>query len=361
VIATLAGAGAGVDVVSGGELARALAAGVPPGRIVFSGVGKTAAEMRQALAAGIHQINVESEPELALLSAVAADLGVRAAVALRVNPDVDAGTHAKISTGRKDNKFGIDIDLAPGLFSHAATLPGIDPVGVAVHIGSQLTRLEPFRAAYTRVAALVRAVRARGVALSRLDLGGGLGIVYRDEAVPDLGDYARLVAETTGDLGCRLTLEPGRALVGNAGVLVSRALFVKQAPERRFLILDAAMNDLIRPSLYGAWHGIVPVREPAPGAEPAPVDVVGPVCESGDTFAEQRRLPPVAAGDLVAFLSAGAYGAVMASTYNTRPLIPEVLVAGADYAIVRPRVEAAALIAADRLPPWLDGAGPKGP
>ncbi|WP_207479892.1 diaminopimelate decarboxylase [Arenibaculum pallidiluteum] len=353
VIRTLAQRGAGADVVSVGEMRRALAAGIPPERIVFSGVGKTAAEMAEAVEAGIYQINVESLPELRALSAVAAGLGRRAPVAVRVNPDVDARTHAKISTGRKENKFGIDIDLARAVYAEAAALPGIRPVSVAVHIGSQLMELEPFRMAFERVAELVRVLREDGHDIRRMDLGGGLGIRYRDEAPPSHGEYARIVREVAGALGCHVTLEPGRALVGNAGILVSSVIYRKEGVGRNFLILDAAMNDLMRPSLYDAWHTIVPVKEPGPGSAVQPIDVVGPVCESTDTFAVQRPLPPVAEGELVAFLSAGAYGAVMASTYNTRPLIPEVLVNGSDFAVVRRRPTIEEILAAEAIPAWL--------
>ncbi|CAO3428590.1 Diaminopimelate decarboxylase (EC 4.1.1.20) [Azospirillum doebereinerae] len=353
VVRTFARLGAGGDVVSVGEMKRALAGGIPPERIVFSGVGKTKDEMRQALEAGIHQLNVESIPELEALSEVAASLGVEAPVAVRVNPDVDAKTHAKISTGKKENKFGVDYDQAREVYRRAASLPGIKAVGIAVHIGSQMTDLAPFRAAYERVAALLHQLREDGHDIQRLDLGGGLGITYRNEAPPDLADYAAMVRSITGNLGCRITLEPGRSLVGNAGILVSRVIYVKQGLHRRFAIVDAAMNDLIRPSLYEAYHGIVPVAEPAAGAEPEPYDVVGPVCESGDTFAVQRPLPPLADEDLVAFLSAGAYGAVMASTYNTRPLIPEVLVNGDRFAVIRPRPTVEEMLAAERIPDWL--------
>ncbi|MBI1208231.1 MAG: diaminopimelate decarboxylase [Azospirillum sp.] len=353
VIRTLARLGAGADVVSEGELRRALAAGIPPDRIVFSGVGKTRAEMAAALDAGIHQLNVESLPELEALSEVASGRGQTAAIAIRVNPDVDARTHAKISTGRKENKFGIDIDHAPAAFARAAALPGLRPVGVALHIGSQLTQLAPFRAAFERVVPLVEALRAAGIAIDRLDLGGGLGIRYRDETVPPIADYAAMVRDAVGGLGCKVTLEPGRVLVGNAGLLLARVIYRKEGAHRRFLILDAAMNDLIRPSLYEAHHGIIPVRESAPGTRTAPIDVVGPVCESGDTFALQRLLPPLDAGDLVAIQSAGAYGAVMASSYNGRPLVPEVLVDGDRFAVVRPRPTIEEMLAQDRLPPWL--------
>ena len=353
VVRTLARLGAGADVVSEGELMRALAAGIPPERIVFSGVGKSPEEMRAALGAGIYQLNVESLPELEALSAVATGLGAVAPVALRVNPDIDAGTHHKIATGRKENKFGIDFDHARAVYARAAALPGLRVAGVAVHIGSQLTSLAPFRAAFKKAAQLVRVLRADGHAIDRIDLGGGLGIVYREETPPSPADYAALVAETTGDLGCRVLLEPGRALVGNAGVLLTRVLYVKAGQHRRFVIVDAAMNDLIRPSLYDAWHGIVPVALPVPGTPTEPFDVVGPVCETGDTFALQRPLVPPRSGDVMAVLSAGAYGAVMASTYNTRPLVPEVLVEGDRFAVIRPRVGCAELLALDRLLPWL--------
>jgi diaminopimelate decarboxylase len=353
VVGTLARLGAGADVVSEGEMRRALAAGVPPERIVFSGVGKTQAEMKAALTAGIFQLNVESLPELEALSAVAVDLGVVAPVALRVNPDIDAGTHHKIATGRKENKFGIDFDHAREAYALAARLPGVRAVGVAVHIGSQLTSLAPFRAAFKKAAHLVETLRGDGHAIDRLDLGGGLGIVYREETPPSVADYAALVAETTRGLGCRIVLEPGRALVGNAGVLLTRVLYVKAGLHRRFVIVDAAMNDLIRPSLYEAWHGILPVAESAPGDLVEPFDVVGPVCETGDTFAVQRPLAVPQPGDLLAILSAGAYGAVMASTYNTRPLVPEVLVKDDQFAIIRPRLDYAELLALDHVPPWL--------
>ncbi len=353
VVRTLARLGAGADVVSEGELRRALAAGIPAERMVFSGVGKTEAELAAALDAGIGQFNIESPSELETLSALAAARGIRAPLAIRVNPDVDAGTHAKITTGRKENKFGIDIEDAPALFRHAAALPGLDPVGVAVHIGSQLTRLAPFRAAYRRVAELIRALRADGLAVPRLDLGGGLGITYRDEQPPAPADYAALVRETVGGLGCHLTLEPGRALAGPAGILLSRVVTVKAGRARSFVILDAAMNDLIRPALYDAWHPIRPVRSPPPGAPLVEVDVVGPVCESGDTFARGRLLPPLAPGDLVAIGAAGAYGAVMASSYNSRPLVPEVLVDGAAFAVVRKRPTFVETLRDEALPPWL--------
>jgi diaminopimelate decarboxylase len=296
---------------------------------------------------------VESVPELENLSEVASALGRSVPIAVRVNPDVDARTHAKISTGRKENKFGIDIDYAREVYARARDLPGVEPVSIAVHIGSQLTDLGPFRAAYERVAELVHALRADGHDIRRLDLGGGLGILYRDEDLPTLPDYATMVTSITGNLGCHVTLEPGRSLVGNAGILVTKALYRKEGVSRDFLIVDGAMNDLIRPSLYDAWHTILPVNEPARSVERSPIDVVGPVCESGDTFAVQRPLPPIRPDELVAFLSAGAYGAVMASTYNTRPLAPEVLVTGSDFAVVRRRPTIEELLAAEEIPAWL--------
>jgi len=347
--------GAGADVVSEGELRRALAAGVPASRIVFAGVGKTRGEMAFALDRGIHQFNVESEPELAALDEVARSRGVRAPVAIRVNPDVDAETHAKIATGKSENKFGIDLAHALPAFRHAAALPGIELEGVAVHIGSQLTRLEPFRVAFGRVVELVRRLRQEGIPIARLDLGGGIGVRYRAEAPPDVADYAAMVAELTGGFDVELAFEPGRQLVAEAGVLVSRVVYVKDGLSRRFVVQDAAMNDLIRPSLYEAWHEIVPVREPAAGAAARPVDVVGPVCETGDTFATGRAMPPVGEGDLLAILSAGAYGAVMASTYNSRLLIPEVLVRGAEYFVIRRRSGYNELMALDQVPEWLLG------
>jgi diaminopimelate decarboxylase len=355
VLRTLAREGAGADVVSGGEMARALRAGVPPEKIVFSGVGKTAAEMAEGLRAGIHQFNVESEPELELLSAVAESMDVRAPIAIRVNPDVDAKTHEKISTGRKENKFGIPWGQAREIYAHAARLPGIEVVGVDVHIGSQLTDLSPFAQAFARVVDLVRVLRGDGHTIRRLDLGGGLGIPYeRGNAAPPHPDhYANVVRQATEGLDCDIILEPGRLIAGNAGVLVTQVLYVKEGESRRFVIVDAAMNDLIRPSLYDAYHEIVPVRQADVGAPREPVDVVGPVCETGDVFAKARPLPSLAAGDLVALLSAGAYGAVMASTYNSRPLVPEVLVDGDRFAVVRRRLEPAEIMDFDQLPPWL--------
>jgi diaminopimelate decarboxylase len=355
ILRTLAALGAGMDVVSGGEYARAIAAGVPGERIVFSGVGKTREEMRVALIGGIRQFNVESEPEMRVLSEVAASLGKVAPITIRVNPDVDAKTHAKIATGKSENKFGIPIARARAVYAEAARLPGIEVVGIDVHIGSQLTDLEPFRLAYRKVADLTGVLRADGHDIRRLDLGGGLGIPYTrsNEAPPLPMDYGAMIREELGHLGCEIEIEPGRLIVGNAGVLVSAVIYVKEGEGRDFLILDAAMNDLIRPAMYDAHHDIVPVIEPAPGSEQRPYDVVGPVCESGDTFARARQLPPLAAGDLVAFRSAGAYGAVMASEYNTRPLIPEVLVNGRDFAVIRARPSFDEMLNRDTIPEWL--------
>lgn len=354
VVSLLGALGAGADIVSAGELRRALAAGIPADRIVFSGVGKTEAELTEAVTAGVGQINVESEPELEALDRVARALGRRQKVAFRINPDVDANTHAKISTGKRGDKFGIPYDRAEAAFAHAAKLPGIEATTIAVHIGSQLTDLAPFRAAFTRVAELVRTLRARGFAIDGLDLGGGIGIAYKDEHPPSLSDYARIVAETVGDLGCRLAIEPGRSIAGPAGVLLARVIYRKQTEANDILILDAGMNDLIRPSMYGAYHPILPVREPPPGAPTVPVDVVGPVCESGDTFARGRVLPPLAADDLVVFGVAGAYGSTMASNYNTRALPAEIMVRGARFEVVRPRQSLDALLGEERIPDWLD-------
>ena len=355
ILATLAQAGAGMDVVSEGEYRRAKAAGVPGDKIVFSGIGKTADEIRTALTGGIRQFNVESEPEMQVLSAVASELGAEAPITIRVNPDVDAKTHAKIATGKSENKFGIPIARAREVYAMAAKLPGLKVIGIDVHIGSQLTDLEPFELAYKKVADLTETLRADGHEISRLDLGGGLGIPYaRSNAAPPLPtDYGRLIERTVGHLGCEIEIEPGRLIAGNAGLLVSKVIYVKNGEGRDFLILDAAMNDLIRPAMYDAWHDIVPVNEPEPGAEPATFDIVGPVCESGDTFAKARPMPPLASGDLVAFRSAGAYGAVMSSEYNTRPLIPEVLVHGDQFAVIRARPTFDEIINRDTIPQWL--------
>jgi len=347
--------GAGMDVVSAGEYLRAKAAGVPGERIVFSGVGKTREEMRIALEGGIRQVNLESEPEMLALSEVATSLGVTVPVTIRVNPDVDAKTHEKISTGKSQNKFGIPISRARAAYAETAAQPGLKVVGIDVHIGSQLTDLAPYRAAYEKVAELTRTLRADGHEISRLDLGGGLGIPYeRSNAAPPLPvDYGRVVQETVGDLGCEIEIEPGRLIAGNAGLMVTRVIYVKQGEGRKFLIVDAAMNDLVRPAMYEAHHDIVPVVEPEAGAERDLYDIVGPVCESGDTFAKSRSLPAFAADDLVAFRSAGAYGAVMASEYNSRPLIPEVLVDGDRFAVVRARPSYDEMLARDSVPDWL--------
>jgi diaminopimelate decarboxylase len=344
--------GAGADVVSEGEMRRALAAGVPGGRIVFSGVGKTQSEMAFALSQGILQLNVESVPELEALSAVAIEKNVEVEIAIRVNPDVDAQTHDKIATGRQEDKFGISLSDASEVYALAAKLPGIKPVAVAMHIGSQLTDLAPFRAAFTRLATLVGTLRANGLIIKRLDLGGGLGIPYNDEKPPLPGDYAKMVMETVGDLGCTLMFEPGRMLAGNAGILVTEVIYVKEGGARCFAIVDAAMNDLMRPALYDAYHGIIPLKQPTDSAEFALVDVVGPVCETGDTFARQRSLPPLHAGDFLAIQSAGAYGSSMASTYNTRPLAPEVLVSGAKFSVVRARPSYEDILEIERFADW---------
>ncbi|MDC0739067.1 diaminopimelate decarboxylase [Cognatishimia sp. SS12] len=355
ILKTLAALGAGMDVVSGGEYARAKAAGVPGERIVFSGVGKTHEEIHAALSGGIRQFNVESEPEMAVINEVALSLGMRAPITVRVNPNVDAKTHAKIATGKSENKFGIPISRAREVYAHAASLPGIEVVGIDVHIGSQLTQLEPFKLAYEKVAELTEALRADGHDIRRLDLGGGLGIPYeRSNTAPPLPvEYGQMVKETLGHLGCEIEIEPGRLIAGNAGIMVSKVIYVKEGEDRQFMILDGAMNDLIRPAMYEAHHDIVPVQEPEPGAAPTTYDIVGPVCETGDTFAKGRAMPTVAPGDLVAFRSAGAYGAVMASEYNTRPLIPEVLVHGDQFAVIRPRPTFEEMINRDTIPEWL--------
>ena len=353
VIATLARLGAGADVVSEGEMRRALAAGIPASHIVFAGVGKTEHEMAAGLDAGIHQFNVESLPELEALDRVARDRGKRARVALRVNPDVDARTHKKIATGKAENKFGVELGRAREIYARAATMAGIEMRGLAVHIGSQLTDLAPYRAAFSKIATLCAELRADGQIVETLDLGGGIGIAYRDETAPAIEDYGRVVDETVGNLGCHLVFEPGRWIVGPAGLLVTRVIYVKQGVDRSFVIVDAAMNDLIRPTLYDAYHPILPVKEPASDAAVKRFDVVGPICETGDFFAHERPLPPLASGDLLALTQAGAYGAVMASTYNSRPLVPEVLVRGKDHGIVRARPSYDDIIQMDSLPPWL--------
>ncbi|MBN9885953.1 diaminopimelate decarboxylase [Salipiger abyssi] len=355
ILKTLAEAGAGMDVVSGGEYARARAAGVPGERIVFSGVGKTREEIRTALEGGIRQFNIESEPEMRAISEIAASMGVEVPVTVRVNPDVDAKTHAKIATGKSENKFGIPIARARAVYAEAAALPGLKVVGIDVHIGSQLTELEPFAQAYRKVAELTQALRGDGHEISRLDLGGGLGIPYTrsNEAPPLPVEYGRLIERELGHLGCEIEIEPGRLIAGNAGILVSRVVYLKEGEGRNFLILDAAMNDLIRPAMYEAHHDIVPVVEPEAAVEQAPYDIVGPVCETGDTFAKGRMMPAVGEGDLVAFRSAGAYGAVMSSEYNTRALIPEVLVKDDQFAVIRARPSFDEIINRDSLPEWL--------
>ena len=355
VLKVLGDLGAGMDVVSVGEYLRARAAGVPGDRIVFSGVGKTLEEMRVALEGGIRQFNVESEPEMRALSDVAHSLGLRAPIAVRVNPDVDARTHAKIATGKSENKFGIPIARAREVYAEAARLPGLEVVGIDVHIGSQLVELEPFEQAFRKVAELTETLRADGHDIRRLDLGGGLGIPYArsNEAPPLPIDYGAMIKRTLGHLGCEIEIEPGRLISGNSGVLVSRVVYVKNGEGRDFLILDAAMNDLVRPAMYDAHHDIIPLAEPAAGSPTQPFDVVGPVCETGDTFAKGRELPLVAEGDLVAFRSAGAYGAVMSNEYNTRPLVPEVLVRDDHFAVIRARPSYDEILKRDIIPEWL--------
>ena len=355
VIATLARLGAGADVVSLGELKRARLAGVPPEKIMFSGIGKTVDELAAAVDEGILCVNVESEPELDLLSNIAAAKGRTVCVSIRVNPDIDARTHAKIATGKSENKFGIPISRARDVYAQAAKLKGLRVAGVDMHIGSQITKLEPFDDAFVLLSDFVRTLRADGHHIEHVDLGGGLGIPYRDdnEPPPDPDAYAKVVKRATRDLDCTLIFEPGRLIVGNAGILVSRVLYLKRGESKSFVIVDAAMNDLIRPTLYDAHHEVWPVRQPVAGAPRVKADVVGPICESGDFLALDRDLVEPAPGDLVALMSAGAYGAVQAGTYNTRALVPEVLVKGADWALVRPRIEVDTLIALDKLPPWL--------
>ena len=356
VLQLLADAGCGMDVVSGGEYMRAKAAGVPGDRIVFSGVGKTEEEMRLAIEGGIRQFNIESEPEMIRLDAVAQSMGAVVPITIRVNPDVDAKTHAKIATGKSENKFGIPIAKARAVYAEAARLPGLRIVGIDVHIGSQLTDLDPYAHAFAKVAELTETLRADGHEITRLDLGGGLGIPYAqssNEAPPLPMDYGKVIAETVGHLGCEIEIEPGRLIAGNSGLMVSKVIYNKEGEGRNFLIIDGAMNDLIRPAMYEAFHEIVPVVEATPGVEPQPIDIVGPVCESGDTFAKQRQMPPVADGELIAFRSAGAYGAVMASEYNSRPLIPEVLVHGDQFAVIRRRPTFDEMINRDTIPPWM--------
>ncbi|MBY0381777.1 MAG: diaminopimelate decarboxylase [Xanthobacteraceae bacterium] len=356
VLRTLAKLGAGADVVSGGELQRARAAGIPSDKIVFSGVGKTEDELRLAVAENILCLNIESEPELELLSRVASEAGKTARISLRVNPDIGAGGHAKISTGKSENKFGIPITHARTVYARAAKLPGIKVTGVDMHIGSQITDLAPMEAAFALLVDFVKTLRADGHAIDHVDFGGGLGIPYESElpVPPTPAAYAEVVRRAAKGLDdCTLMFEPGRMIVGNAGILVSSVIYVKHGEARNFVIIDAAMNDLIRPTLYEAYHDILPVRENASGAKTIVADVVGPVCESGDYLALDRKLPELKAGDLVAVMSSGAYGAVQAGTYNTRALVPEVLVNGEQYAVVRPRLEVQQLIALDKIAPWL--------
>ena len=357
VLKTLARLGAGADVVSGGELKKALHAGIPGERIVFSGVGKTKAEMKLALDAGIYQFNVESEPELEALSEVASAMGATAPITIRVNPDVDARTHAKITTGTAETKFGIPWNRARSAYALAARLKGIKVVGIDVHIGSQIVDLEPFERAFGKVVDLAAQLRADGHTISRLDLGGGLGVPYivNNEPPPDPSAYGRMATKVTGAVGCQLILEPGRLIAANAGILVTRVLYIKQGEAKTFAIVDAGMNDLIRPALYDSHHEIVRVNEPSPDAVHKHYDVVGPVCETSDIFAGDRDLPELKSGELVAILTAGAYGAVMSSAYNARPPAPEVLVKGDLWSVVRPRQDDDALLRSEHIPDWLAG------
>jgi diaminopimelate decarboxylase len=354
VIKTLAALGAGADVVSGGELKRALIAGIPPEKIMFSGVGKTESELAAAVDAGILCVNVESEPELMLLSAIATAKGRRTDISLRVNPDVDARTHAKIATGKSENKFGIPISRAREVYAHAAKLPGLRVSGVDMHIGSQITELQPFDDAFALLSEFVHMLRADGHAIAHVDLGGGLGIPYRDgEDPPGPKAYAAVVKRATASLDCTLIFEPGRLIVGNAGILVTRVLYVKRGEAKTFVIVDAGMNDLVRPTLYEAHHEVRLVKEPSAGAREILADVVGPVCESGDFLALDRTMAEPEPGDLLAVMTAGAYGAVQAGTYNTRPLVAEVMVKDNRYSLVRPHVGVDEIIALDRLPDWM--------
>ncbi|EMS96172.1 diaminopimelate decarboxylase [Agrobacterium tumefaciens str. Cherry 2E-2-2] len=356
VLKTLAKLGAGIDVVSGGELRRALAAGVPASRIMFSGVGKTVAEMDYALEAGIYCFNIESEPELEVLNLRAVKVGKRAHVSFRINPDVDARTHAKISTGKKENKFGISYERARAVYAHAATLPGIEVTGIDMHIGSQITELQPFEDAFRLLRELVEALRTDGHTISHVDIGGGLGIPYRDDNnPPPLPDaYAHIVKNELKSLNCKIVTEPGRLIVGNAGILVTEVIYVKDGGEKTFVIVDGAMNDLIRPTLYEAYHGIRPVVQPAEDTPRIKADIVGPVCETGDYLALDREMTAPQPGDLIAVSSAGAYGAVQAGTYNSRLLVPEVLVKDDKFHVIRPRGTYEELIALDSVPAWLD-------
>ena len=356
IIKTLANLGAGADVVSGGELVRALEAGVPPEKIVFSGVGKSAAELTMALEKDILQINIESEPELKQLEKIASSMGKSAKVAFRINPNVDAGSHDKISTGRQEDKFGIEWTRVSETFSQASKMKFIDPVGLAIHIGSQLTDLLPFKNAFLRLREITTSLKEEGHNILRLDVGGGLGIPYDNSNVPTFSDYSHLVMDSLGDLGCDILFEPGRVIVGDAGLLITKVIYVKEGPTREFLIVDSAMNDLLRPSLYGAQHDIMPVCENIKQVSTHNsrlVDIVGPVCETGDKFATAISFPPISQGDLIAIKSAGAYGAVMSSTYNSRALVPEVLVKNGKYSLVRRRVNIDTLLNYENLPDWL--------
>ena len=352
VIKTLARLGAGADVVSVGELKRAMAAGVPASKIIYSGVGKSEVDLRAALKAGVHQINAESEAELELLSKVAVDLGETAQVAIRINPNVDAKTHEKITTGKSENKFGVDIALARDVYGRVAKLPGLRVAGVALHIGSQLTDLKPYREAYAKAAEFVELLRSDGHNITQLDLGGGLGITYDAEIAPSPAEYGKMVKEIVGHLGCNVSFEPGRLIAGNAGVLITQVIFIKEGINRKFCIIDAAMNDLIRPTLYNAYHDIVPVVEAPTGAEQLTMDIVGPICESGDYLAKGRKMAALSNGDLLAVRTAGAYAAVMASVYNSRPLVPEVLVHGGTYSVIRRRWTVEDMIALETFPEW---------
>jgi diaminopimelate decarboxylase len=354
VIKTLTDLGAGIDVVSEGELRRALALGIPGRKIVFSGVGKTAREMAVALKESIAGFNVESEPELELLNSIALRLGARARVSIRINPDVDAETHEKITTGKAQNKFGVPYRSARAVYARAAQLPGIEIHGVDVHIGSQITKLEPFALAYKLMADLVVALRGDGHSITHVDLGGGLGIPYRgvNDIPPHPEEYANLIQRIFSPLAVKVVLEPGRMITGNAGILLTRVVYIKPGNGKTFVVIDAAMNDLVRPTLYDAWHDIIPVAEPVGGGAKLSVDVVGPVCESGDVMARDRPLPPLKDGDLLAVMTAGAYGAVQAGTYNSRPLVPEILVKDNRYSVVRPRQTYDDMIGRERLAAW---------
>ncbi len=353
VLKTLARLGAGADVVSIGELKRAMAAGIPANKIIYSGVGKSKADLYTSLDIGVHQINAESEAELELLSTVAVDLDKNVQVAIRINPNVDAKTHEKITTGKSENKFGVDIALARDIYGRVSKLPRLQVSGVALHIGSQLTDLTPYREAYTKAASFVELLRSDGHNITQLDLGGGLGITYDSEIVPSPADYGSMVKDVVGHLGCNISFEPGRLIAGNAGVLVTKVLFVKEGIDRKFCIVDAAMNDLIRPTLYNAFHEILPIAEALPGAKKLKMDIVGPICESGDYLAKGRDMAVIDNGDLLAIRTAGAYAAVMASVYNSRPLVPEVLVNGDQYLVVRKRWTIEDMMALETLPKWL--------